>query len=134
GPQEAYPDRRAGARLGRWKASVPELLTPYMLPQENGNRHGTRWLRLRGIHGGTLLVQNPIPFDFSVNPWSDQELWESRHWDELPAFEAAAARGLYLNLDAAQRGVGTATCGPDTLDQYRVYPGLYRMELVFLLE
>lgn len=134
GPQEAYPDRRAGARLGRWKASVSELLTPYMLPQENGNRHGTRWVRLWGIHGGTLLVQSPIPFDFSVSPWSDQELWESRHWDELSAFEAAAARGLYLNLDAAQRGVGTATCGPDTLDEYRVYPGLYRMELVFLLE
>jgi beta-galactosidase len=52
----------------------------------------------------------------------------------LPEFKAAAERGLYLNLDAAQRGVGTATCGPDTLDQYRVYPGVYTMELWFVEE
>jgi len=46
-----------------------------------------------------------------------QGLWETRHGDKLPEFSTACGRGLYLNLDLAQRGVGTATCGPDTLDQ-----------------
>lgn len=134
GPQEAYSDRRAGARLGRWQTSVPELLTPYILPQENGNRHGARWLQVQGLPGGTFLIGASVPFDFSVSPYSDQELWEARHWDALPEFCSATQRGLYLNLDAAQRGVGTATCGPDTLDQYRLYPGIYLMDLVFMLK
>jgi beta-galactosidase len=133
GPQEAYADRKAGAHLGRWRATVPELVTPYMLPQENGNRHGTRWLRLKGKQGEDLCIAGTGPFDFSVSPYSDQELWEARHWDELPEFSSAWNRGLYVNLDAAQRGVGTATCGPDTLDQYRVYPGMYQFELIFML-
>jgi beta-galactosidase len=34
-----------------------------------------------------------------------------------------------LNIDIAQRGVGTATCGPDTLEQYRVRGGLFSMRL-----
>jgi len=133
GPQEAYADRKAGAHLGRWRATVPELVTSYMLPQENGNRHGTRWLRLKGKQGEDLCIAGTGPFDFSVSPYSDQELWEARHWDELPEFSSAWNRGLYVNLDAAQRGVGTATCGPDTLDQYRVYPGMYQFELIFML-
>lgn len=134
GPHEAYSDRTAGARLGRWRASPAELVTPYILPQENGNRHESRWLRLVYPDGRTLYITGAAPFDFSLSPWSDRELWEARHWDVLPEFKAAAERGLYLNLDAAQRGVGTATCGPDTLDQYRVYPGVYTMELWFVVE
>ncbi|AEJ20046.1 glycoside hydrolase family 2 TIM barrel-domain containing protein [Gracilinema caldarium] len=134
GPQEAYADRKAGAHLGRWRASLADLVTPYMLPQENGNRHGTRWLRLKGKQGEDLCIAGTAPFDFSVSPYSDQELWEARHWDALPEFSVACGRGLYLNLDLAQRGVGTATCGPDTLDQYRVYPALYQGEFWFMLE
>lgn len=134
GPHEAYSDRAAGARLGRWRASPAELVTPYILPQENGNRIGVRWLRLRGPEQRSLFITSPVPFQFSLSPWSDRELWEARHWDALPEFKAAAERGLYLNLDAAQRGVGTATCGPDTLDQYRVYPGVYTMELWFVVK
>jgi beta-galactosidase len=134
GPQEAYADRKAGARLGRWRASLSDLVTPYILPQENGNRHGTRWLRLKSFPDTSLFISASAPFDFSLSPYADQELWEARHWDELPEFRAACERGLYLNLDLAQRGVGTATCGPDTLDQYRVYPGIYRCEFYFSLE
>ena len=134
GPHEAYADRKAGAHLGRWRASLADLLTPYMLPQENGNRHGTRWLKLAGLQRKALFITAATPFDFSVSPYSEKELWEARHWDELPEFSTACSRGLYLNLDLAQRGVGTATCGPDTLDQYRVYPGVYQFEVYFALE
>jgi beta-galactosidase len=133
GPHEAYGDRAAGARLGRWRASLPELVTPYILPQENGNRHESRWIQLAYKDGRTLRISSTYLFDFSLSPWSDEELWDARHWDSLPEFHAAAQRGLFLNLDAAQRGVGSATCGPDTLDQYRVYPGVYQMELYFMV-
>ena len=46
GPGEAYADSRQAARVGRYSASVDELQTPYVYPQENGNRLDVRWARL----------------------------------------------------------------------------------------
>ncbi|HOJ99743.1 MAG TPA: glycoside hydrolase family 2 TIM barrel-domain containing protein [Termitinemataceae bacterium] len=129
GPHEAYSDRKSGALLGRWHASIPQLVTPYIVPQEQGNRHQVRWLTLYQAERPLLWIGSEKPFDFSVSPYSDRELWEARHWDELPPFEEAWQGELWLNLDIAQRGVGTATCGPDTLESYRLYPGRYHMTL-----
>lgn len=130
GPHEAYNDRKAGTRLGVWESDLAGLSVPYIVPQENGNRHGTRWVRF-GDSEPTLAVAGSTPFDFSLTPYTDRELWEGRHWDRLPEFSQAAARGAVLHLDAAQRGVGTATCGPDTLERYRLRPGVYRLSLRF---
>jgi beta-galactosidase len=69
--------------------------------------------------------------EFTVSPYTDAELFEARHADALPPLEEALARGAVLHLDLASRGVGTATCGPDTLERYRIRPGLYRMGLTF---
>jgi beta-galactosidase len=133
GPHEAYSDRKAAAHTGRWRAELPQLVTPYILPQENGNRHQTHWLHLWKQNESTplLCIEGLQLFDFSVSPYTDTELWEARHWDSLPDFTTATQRGLILNLDAAQRGVGTATCGPDTLEEYRLRPGVYRLSLLF---
>ncbi|MDP3177930.1 MAG: glycoside hydrolase family 2, partial [Spirochaetaceae bacterium] len=133
GPHEAYSDRKAGARLGLWSAGAEGLSVPYIVPQENGNRHQARWLELsaRGAKAPSLAVSGSRPFDFSLAPYSDEELWAARHWDCLPPFGEALAKGAWLHLDAAQRGVGTATCGPDTLERYRLRPGVYRLALSF---
>ncbi|MBL8965363.1 MAG: DUF4981 domain-containing protein [Spirochaetaceae bacterium] len=133
GPHEAYSDRRAAARLGLWEADAVVLSTPYIVPQENGNRHGTRWLELLPVSGGApaLAVEGERPFDFSLSPYADEELHEARHWDRLRPFGEALREGAWLHLDAAQRGVGTATCGPDTLERHRLRPGLFRMSLAF---
>lgn len=131
GPHEAYSDRRAGARLGRWSSDVAGLQVPYIVPQENGNRHGTRWARFGGSSGESLAVAGGAPFDFTLSAYTDAELWAARHWDRLSAFNQALSRGAVLHLDAVQRGVGTATCGPDTLERYRIRSGVYRMSLRF---
>ncbi|HEY8439454.1 MAG TPA: glycoside hydrolase family 2 TIM barrel-domain containing protein, partial [Candidatus Limnocylindrales bacterium] len=47
GPHECYPDRKRGARLGRWESAVSELAVPYARPQENGGRADVRRLELR---------------------------------------------------------------------------------------
>ncbi|MFA6504869.1 MAG: glycoside hydrolase family 2 TIM barrel-domain containing protein [Treponemataceae bacterium] len=131
GPHEAYSDRREGARLGVWESDLAGLSVPYIVPQENGNRHGTRWAVFGGERGAALAVSGGNPFDFTLTPYTDRELWEAKHWDRLPNFGKAAARGAVLHLDAIQRGVGSATCGPDTLERYRIRPGVYRMSLRF---
>ncbi|HCM26565.1 MAG TPA: glycoside hydrolase family 2 [Treponema sp.] len=131
GPHEAYSDRKASGRLGVWSESLAGLSVPYIVPQENGNRHGTRWVELSAASGGRdrLKIRGENPFDFSLTPYSEAELWEAKHWDRLMPFAEAAERGAFLHLDAAQRGLGTATCGPDVLERYRLRPGVYRLSL-----
>ncbi len=132
GPHEAYSDRAASARLGRWSASLESLSVPYIMPQENGNRHKTRWLAIHsGSGGGALNVAGASPFDFSLTPYSVDDLWRTRHWDCLPKFSEAKQAGVYLHLDIAQRGLGTASCGPDTAESYRIRPGLYELTVRF---
>ncbi|GAB1484585.1 glycoside hydrolase family 2 TIM barrel-domain containing protein [Treponema sp.] len=131
GPHEAYSDRKAGARLGLWKSDLAGLTTPYIMPQANGNRHEVRWVEFGDT--APLRVEGDRAFDFTLSPYSEKELWEAKHWDCLPDYDEAAQRGLNLYLDCAQRGVGTATCGPDTLERYRLRPGVYRMSLGFML-
>ncbi len=137
GPHEAYQDRKRGTRLGLWQATLEHLSVPYIVPQENGNRTETRWLELwqkdASGAGNGLRISGTSLFDFSLTPYTDRELWHGKHWDCLPNFSEAAKRGAILHLDAVQRGVGTATCGPDTLERYRVRSGVYRMSLGFSL-
>jgi beta-galactosidase len=133
GPRRPTP---TAAPAPGWAAGRRTRLPPGSLhrPQENGNRHGVRWAEFRGA-GSALAVSGgaagAAPFDFSLSAYTDAELWEARHWDRLPAFGAALSRGAVLHLDAVQRGVGTATCGPDTLERYRIRSGVHRLSLRF---
>ena len=51
GPNEAYVDTREAAAVGKYSATVDELQTPYVRPQENGHRIDTRWATLDGRSG-----------------------------------------------------------------------------------
>jgi beta-galactosidase len=111
GPGEAYADSRRAARTGRFRSTVDELQTPYVFPQENGNRADARWLRIGG-----LLVEGEPVFDFTARRWTSEDLDAARHTTDLKP------RGhVYLNLDLAQHGLGTASCGPGVLPQYRLH-------------
>ena len=56
GPEENYIDRREGARLGIWDYRAAENLTPYLLPQECGNRTGVRWAEITNAQGQGLKL------------------------------------------------------------------------------
>ncbi|MFE3828993.1 glycoside hydrolase family 2 TIM barrel-domain containing protein [Streptomyces sp. NPDC059092] len=116
GPHEAYPDTRAAARVGRFASDVDGLQTPYLFPQENGSRTDVRWVRLGPAGGGTgLRLSGPTPFSFAARPWTSEELDAAAHPTEL-------VRGdlVHLTLDAARQGVGSASCGPGVLPEYRL--------------
>ena len=57
GPGEAYADTRRAARVGRFAATVDELQTPYVMPQENGNRADVRWATITDGRGAGLRVE-----------------------------------------------------------------------------
>jgi len=56
--------------------------------------------------------------------YSEEQLFAAYHTNELKDSGA-----IHVRLDLRQRGVGTATCGPDTLPEYRINPGRYRFAI-----
>ena len=84
GPHETYPDSMMAGRLGRYEASLDEMETPYVVPQENGHRSGARWCRISDGHKGLLCVGEPV-FGFSAHRWSTAALAAATHRDELIA-------------------------------------------------
>ncbi len=118
GPHENYRDRRAGAVLGRYDATVDDLFTPYILPQACGNRSGVRWFSLTDAKGRGLAVQTPEDGEFTALRYSEAELGARRHVRDLVPSE-----GVEVHVDRFHRGVGTGACGPDTLPPYRLRSG-----------
>ncbi|GAA2971578.1 beta-galactosidase [Microbacterium terrae] len=107
GPLEAYPDSARSQLIGRYLAEIDDLQTPYLMPQENGNRLDTRWLRLGLAGGSALRVASAVPFAFTARRWTSEDLDAARHPNDLVAGDR-----VWLNLDVAQYGLGSASCGP----------------------
>ncbi len=107
GPGEAYRDTGDAARVGRFRTSVAALQTPYVFPQENGNRRQVRWARISGPGGADLVVHGAPTVDLTARPWSTGALEAARHTTDL------RPDGLiHLNLDHQHQGIGSAACGP----------------------
>jgi len=120
GPVETYVDRCAGAWMGRYQGRVKDQMFPYIVPQESGTHEHLRWLCARAQSGYGLLACARTAFSGSILPYRPEDLNASRHPSDLPP-----PNRVYMNLDVKQRGLGTASCGPDTLEKYRIPPGAY---------
>ncbi len=107
GPGEAYRDTGHAARVGRHRASLADLQTPYVFPQENGNRRHVRWARIVPPGGPGLAVTGSPVFDLTARPWSTAALEAAAHTSDL-----TPDGRIHLNLDAAHQGIGSAACGP----------------------
>ena len=139
GPHECYPDRRSSAIVGRHAASVDDMYEDYVVPQEHGHRTGVRWLALgpagrRAGQPSLLVVADPAVGDgtlgMAVRRHRDADLWAGTHTDDL-VDPGGGAPSTFLYLDAAQRGLGTGSCGPDTLERYRIRPGTHSVGVWF---
>ncbi|HTJ71508.1 MAG TPA: glycoside hydrolase family 2 TIM barrel-domain containing protein [Actinospica sp.] len=125
GPWETYPDRDF-APVGVHRATVDDMFTPYLRPQESGGRSGVRWLTLSGSGDGPgVRIELDEPRQVSVTRYRAADLAAATHHDELVPLDRCV-----VHIDAAHRGLGTASCGPDTLPQYRVPSGVHRWSWV----
>ncbi len=120
GPFENYSDRKTGAFVGTYESTISEL-TPegYLKPQSMGNREDIRWLSLKNDSGAGLKITTNDPLSFSALNYEDSDLWETKHNAELPQIFKPQT---FLNLDRIQEGVGNSSCGPITLEKYRIAP------------
>ncbi len=112
---ESYVDSFAAARVGLWQADVDELHTPYVFPQENGNRHDVRWVALTDQRGVGLLAKGLPLIDFSARRYTTDDLDRAQHAPELEFRDEVT-----LHLDYKQCGLGSNSCGPEPLPQYRL--------------
>jgi beta-galactosidase len=123
GPHESYADRCAGAPVGRYAGTVTGTYVPYVMPQEHGNLTALRWIAVRAADGAGLLASVAGTCEGKATRYPAAELAAARH-----TIDVAAADRVLIHLDARQRGLGTASCGPDALPRYRVPAGVtYRL-------
>ena len=121
GPHETYPDRRRGGLVGRWRSTVQEQYVPYIRPQENGGHADVRWLEMTDKSGDGVRLGFDQPRQVSVLHYRERDLADTTHDVDL-----VACAETIVHFDAAHRGLGTASCGPDTLPQYLIRPGRWR--------
>ena len=120
GPHETYPDRKRSGLVGRWESTVADQYVPYIRPQENGGHADVRWLELRDAAGAGLRIDLDQPRQVSVTHHRAQDLATATH-----DIDVVAVPETVIHIDAAHRGLGTASCGPDTTPEYLLGAGRY---------
>lgn len=125
GPNEAYQDSRQAARIGQFSSTVSGLQTPYVFPQENGNRLGTRTLTITDQDGAGLQVTGDL-FAFTARRWTTEQLEAAQHTVDLLEGDR-----VWLNLDHSQNGIGSGSCGPGVRPEHQLRPGTTHMRLLF---
>ena len=120
GPHETYPDRKRSGLVGAWESTVADQYVPYIRPQENGGHADVRWLELRDAAGAGLRIDLDEPRQVSVTHHRAADLATATHDVDLVAVPETV-----IHLDAAHRGLGTASCGPDTTPEYLLGAGRY---------
>ena len=106
--------------IAHYRSTVTEQYVPYVMPQEHGLKSDVRWLRLTDDQGEGLEVRGAPWLHFSASHFSADDLFAARH-----TFDLSPRPEVILSLDAAHRGLGTASCGPDTLDKYKLLESEY---------
>ncbi|GHT28541.1 beta-galactosidase [Bacteroidia bacterium] len=126
GPQENYPDRKTGYRLGIYTSSVADMYEPYLIPQDYGLRTENRWVKMLDGQGKGIAFKVNEHFNFNAYPYSTSLLTKAVYTYQLQEQD-----GITFNLDYATSGVGCTA--RSIFPSYRVYPQAYEREVVITL-
>ncbi|MHA6513177.1 glycoside hydrolase family 2 TIM barrel-domain containing protein [Tessaracoccus sp. Z1128] len=117
GPGENYPDSATANPVGFWSSDVDAMVTPYVVPQDYGNRGDVRWVEVTDGSGQGLRVSRRAgerPFHFSAWPYSCADIDAARHVTDLTRRDTVT-----LNLNDQVLGLGSNSWGSEVLDAYR---------------
>lgn len=114
GPGENYADSKEAAQMGLYANTVDGLFTNYVIPQENGNHMGCKWVSMTNDRGMGLLASTEGDFNFSASWYEDKDLDDAKHICDLVKRDY-----IVFNVDYKQNALGTNSCGQWQLDKYR---------------
>lgn len=120
GPGECYIDSKQANPVGVYSCMVDDLYTPYVYPQDNGNRTDVRWVSFTNTRGMGLLAVMPI-LNFSAHRFTTEDFDKAQH-----TYELVPRDEITVNLDYRHHGLGSASCGPGVLPQYELRPDEFR--------
>lgn len=119
GPGESYPDISQAVRKGIWTLNTEDMFTPYIMPQDSGNRSEVDWAAFYSTRGDGLVITGEA-FNFSVSPFTTRKLDQARH-----RYELSTEGHFELNIDYKVNGIGSSSCGPGVLEKYQLKNGDY---------
>ena len=123
---ENYPDRNASGKMGLYRLNALDLFEQHVVPQDNGNLSGTRWLALNSDKSSVgLFITMEEPFNFSIYNYDDDNLTAARRINQLNPTDF-----LTVNVDYKQAPIGTATCGPGVDEKYVVKNEVYEYSVL----
>ncbi|GAB7021314.1 glycoside hydrolase family 2 TIM barrel-domain containing protein [Halostagnicola bangensis] len=112
GPGETYPDRKTGAKIGRYAGRIKDQYVPYRVPQDNGNKTDVRWATMMSDEAG-ILVSGEQPLNVRFDQYKNLD--SATYRDELVPSEETT-----VSIDAHVSGVGGTPVKPN--EEYRVTP------------
>ena len=115
GPAENYIDSKAFCPVGVYRANVDDFYTPYVMPQEHGSRSDVKWVEIYDIHRQGFRIEAEDKIQFSLSHFTTETVDKAMHPYDLELEE-----NNVLYVDMIQRGLGSGSCGPDVLDEYKV--------------
>jgi beta-galactosidase/evolved beta-galactosidase subunit alpha len=124
GPGESYSDSKLANKFGIYKKTVDGLHTPYVKPQENGNRTDVKWVSALNSNGIGFFISGMPYIDFSAHNYTEQDLENALHTFKLININRDS---IFLNIDYKQNGLGSNSCGPRPLPQYKLSPEDFKM-------
>lgn len=127
GPHENYTDRKTSSVFGIYQSTIKKFITPYVRPQENGNRCDIRWISFKSNEQQVQFTAGSgSSFSASAWPYTQKKLSQSAH-----DFELSPSGYSTVNIDCAQMGVGgDNSWGLPVLEQYQLKPGKYQYSFI----
>ena len=126
GPQESYCDKHQAASHGLYRADVGDLHEDYIRPQENGSHYDCEYVELNNSRYG-IVASAEKAFSFNASYYTQEELEKKTH-----NYELAESDSVVLCVDYALNGIGSNSCGPVVLDQYRFNDVLFRFQFTLV--
>ncbi len=126
GPYENMPDFNSQSPVGIYESTVDGFYEPYVFPQENGMHCDCRYVELTD-NEQKLTVKSDNLFAFSVHHFTQENLHKAQHIEDIEN-----SHSTFLTLDAYTRGVGSSSCGPDTLEEYTYQKDELEFEFVII--
>ncbi len=120
GPWDSYRDRKEACLPGIYRSTVTDQYEEYILPQEHGTKQEVRWMSLTDTEGQGLLFVAPDQMAASAVHFRAEDNYTNRDNRSRHTYQWKPCAGTIVSLDAATRGLGNASCGPDVLDKYEL--------------